>query len=598
MNIAMLAVAKRPEVADEMRWRAQAAVEYVDEVFGRQGGRRYATENACLYNSDQAGSAWAVPVFIECENSVLSCSQPPVPLAVEVSAGTYERVASEAFRQGRYEQFLPNYFGSELRSDGSARAWSDLYGFGRAYYVETPDFVAASNHIGVLAFFLEGGPEMDHVAWGLNSVFGWFAGDRSTVAGIRTIPAGSYVDVPRWGAPRIVKYADDVALLGARDVAPAFADVMDELRQVSRNIGAMTTHTPRVFLSGGQDSRISAGAWLSAGAAAEVTTYGTLEAESEIARELMSVFRDGAPDADERVTHVIRVPSPSETVTPMDERIRRSLSAWDGDVATNVISRDVPSGRGARQLSVGGMGGELMHGYFYLGDGMLDAVRRMPTPAMRLKRVFAGRSTPDEWHVAAGEVIEAAISDAESLGHTGPSSLDLFYLYEKYRRWPNSRLSSAAVLPLAAPSLVRAAFDLTPEQRLSKVGQVALAEAAVAGWGTIPYYKASSAEAKTSFARRGLRVWQKDPDALADVIASRRHWPRYVREDRIDQFYALALNGEGVGVHESWFHRCMLSEYFPEHLRELGRRTRAAGERASVEESRHYWRIDTASVGS
>lgn len=590
MNLSLVAVARDERSRGEMLRRAAAAITYVEAAAERAVGERVVSHNAVLYNSNPQASVWSVPTVFRDNRRIVGVSQPPIVVDQPITEAQYSSELLGIVDDGAFERLLPNHFGTAIERDGAAVAWTDIFALARGYYVATERFVAISNHIGALSFFLDKPPAMDEVAWGLRSMFGWFAGHRSTLRDIRSLPSASRVDVSPNGDFRVTRYADLTTLIGGRSTRADYASAASELGVVSANVAAIGARTPRVFLSGGQDSRMSAGAWLAGGAYADVVTYGTLHEEAAIAEQLMACFWSERPAARATVTHEVVHPSATEVRSSMSERISKANALWDGDYAVNVITRDVSVRPARGKLSIGGMGGELMHGYFYMADGMLQKVRDMGSAAERLHQVFRGQTTPEEWTGHGKALIDSTMETVKELGYAGPTGLDVFYLLEKYRRWPNSRLYSSAVVPLASPAFVRAAFDMTPEQRLAREGQRAVAESSIAGWGDIPYFKGSAATAKPQVEKRGLRLWQKDPEYFEWIRSTRQLWPLFVKEARMEEFLARIDSEEGLSAHESWVHFCLLVETFPEHLATLARAT-AEARKLRDDEVKAFWRL-------
>src|SRR5690606_31681265 len=161
---------------------------------------------------------------------------------------------------------------------------------GRMYYVLTEDFVAASNHSGILAHFLDGPVRGDSEAISRYVHAGWFTRDDSPIRGIRRLREAGTIDVSPTGEVRRGEHTDLTELVGRRDARPDYEGVIEQTRRIARNLDELSVRTSTVYLSGGRDSRMTAAVWLSGGGDARVITLGTLEAEAEIAQELMAAF--------------------------------------------------------------------------------------------------------------------------------------------------------------------------------------------------------------------------------------------------------------------------------------------------------------------
>src|SRR5699024_11479096 len=89
-----------------------------------------------------------------------------------------------------------------------------------------------------------------------------------------------------------------------------FDAVAASMAVLTSNIGSIARQTPTVHLSGGQDSRVTAAAWLAGGKPAALQTVGTLQGEVDVAQALLeAIDRDGALES-RGVTHRVTYPNP------------------------------------------------------------------------------------------------------------------------------------------------------------------------------------------------------------------------------------------------------------------------------------------------
>lgn len=573
MNVNMVAVAKRPEEVGETRRRMDAAVEYVQDIFGPAEDHELQRGSAMAFNADRMAKTWTASTWFEVDGHQYGVSQPPIPSDALVSPETLPGVVHDRVHgAGRPSSFLMNHWGYSVDQDGAVRVWTDLVGFARTYVVETADRIAVGNHIGALAFFLDGPLEIDDHAVGMFANFGWFTEHGAPFRHIRRLPRGVFMDISAQGEIRESTYLPLVELTGEREESADFDAVVGASRTAAANIDALSISVPTVYLSGGQDSRMTAGLWLSGGGGAKVMTLGTLPKEAEIAEDLMARL-GGAMDLEAQgVSHRVVDPKSSEVTMPLPERLANCHLMWDGDAAPTNMKRNMNIARGAAALSIGGTNGEITHGYFYSRPGMVERISAMEHPLKQLFRVFPGRVTTPEVQQGLEDFFDREYEAIRDAGSPGLQSMDVYYFREKLRRWHNQSLTNTSVVLLGSAEYIRMAFDLTVEERIAKRAPREIARRAVPQWDGLPYYKANKEESQVA-TRKGLRTWSTDTEVFDAVLDAPRIWSRYLRWDQIEGFRRLISEGEAYASHESWMNRAIWIDSIDEHRQALNRRT-------------------------
>ncbi|GAA4283360.1 hypothetical protein GCM10022261_08910 [Brevibacterium daeguense] len=525
-----------------------------------------------IFNADRMQGAWKTPTWFAENSEVIAVSQPPIPVDADYTPEQYWSGVSTMVRNGSFDRLLPNHFGIHRRPDGSVRVWADYLGIGRCYYVINDDFVAASNHIGILTHFLEGPVEVNGDAVGRYVHAGWFTLEDSPIRGIRRLREASCIDVAADGTVDFREHTDLTDLVGARPGKPDYEHVLEQTRTIARNLDALSVRTPAVYLSGGRDSRMTAAVWLSGGSDARVVTLGTLEAEAEIAQELMDIYK-GSERPGQEIRHDITFPSHSTITMTLAERLENAFAMWDGDAAPTNIKSNVRIPKGSAGLSIGGVGGEIMHGYYYHRPGDYERIEKLPHPVAYAARSFRGAVTSDRASKAMEGFFDHIYERAKRHGRPDIASLDYLYLTEKFRRWGNQALGSMSAIMLSGPAYVRACFDLEPAERVEKRFPHEVVSRAIPAWAGVRYYKAHVADSRKSMAKK-LATFDTDPEYFFNVFENPRAWPEYFNVEKIDGFLDIVRRGEALPFHESWLNRAVWVDYLDSHVAKLNRRVR------------------------
>lgn len=574
MNINFVCVARTAAARERLPGRFRSAVRDARGIFGEATDHQWSDGRVAMFNADRMAGAWRPSTWHEQGSDVIAVSQPPIPVDVDTAPETYWSDLAPSIRRGEMGRLLPNHFGIHRSPDGSVRVWADTLGLGRCYYVISDEFVAASNHIGILAHFLEGPAEVDADAVGRYVLAGWFMLDDSPIRGIRRLRQATCLDVGPDGAVAFTEHTDLTDLVGQRPDRPDYDGVIDQTRIIARNLDTLSVKTPTLYLSGGRDSRMTSSIWLSGGSSARAMTLGTLEAEAEIAQDLMTAF-GGSEKRDQEIRHDITIPTPGGITMSLEERFSNAFAMWDGDAAPTNIKSNTRIPGGSAALSIGGVGGEIMHGYYYHRPGDYERIASLPHPVAYAARSFRGKLATDTSHGALEGVFDLYYERAVAHGRSDIAALDYLYLTEKFRRWGNQALGSMAAVMLSGPAYVRACFDLEPEEKTTKVFPDEIVQRAMPQWSDIRYYKAEVADSKRSMKRR-LSTFDTDPEYFHEAFRSPRRWPEFLREDEIATLLEIITTEEALPVHEAWLNRAMWIDRIDSHVDDLNKRVREA----------------------
>lgn len=567
MNVNLICVALSNEGDAFLDGKFRSAVERVESLIPSPESRTFERPFIRAYNSNRVSGTWTVSPYFENEDSLISFSQPPIPNKDEFTTANYWDVVSKVVSEGKFESLQPNYFGFEVGRDGAVKVWSDILGFGRCYYVLNDKFLAASNHIGALAEFVDGRLEVDEGAVAKFAGAGFFMNNDSPIAGVSRLAEAEVLEVDHDRRVKQYQYQQNSDLIQPVEGEIAYAAAVDQLAIVSHNITRMVDKTPSVFLSGGRDSRMTASIWLAQGNPANVITMGALPREAEIATELMEIFFD-EKGSSAGVQHKITLPQPRDITMSLDDRLGTAFGLWDGDAAPANMKRNVtvPSGRAVVQI--GGVGGEITHGYYYSRPGQIEKLAGLADSLDSAKRSFGINSLTPFASQQIDEAFEFARTKADSVGLSGPDRLDHLYLSEKFRRWGNQALGSTSAVLLSAPAFVNLAFNVPPEDKVSKRITVELVKRSIPAWAEVEAYKAAGDDSKRLM-RQGTCTYQTDPAGFWERWDDSHRWQQFLNAEVLRNYCQLVQADEATPVHESWMNRAIWIDEIYRHVEQL-----------------------------
>jgi hypothetical protein len=463
---------------------------------------------------------------------------------------------------------------------------NDFAGAGRIYELRFEagegDFAEGgwvwSNRLGALPVFAGQRPQADPHAWALFAAAGWFIADATPIAGAVKVPPGTAVVVEDVGggagaATTVTHHATNAAgeLVHPHEVY--FRGAVDEAANqgiaLARDLADLFDAPPTVDLSGGRDSRISAAAAVAAEIDCRFTTGDQEPGEVEIAKRLVDL-------APRRIEHLITRPE-TDPDDDLRERVRDIHLVHDGMRNPQEIRRPMPLPLPLEpaQPTMSGHGGEIAHGFYYPSPkklaevsehGDAGAAERLEQAA-RQKHGAARRSA----YRAYREEVERALAEGRRHGLVGPGLLDYFYLVHRlaYRSGLGAR--SARYSACTTPAFVRAAFDLSPEQRLDGKLHTELIVRLAPEWARVPFFEPDDAGPLPQIHR--ARIWEKPGHAetVEEMIETGRAWRALFRRRAVRKAWSEAREGKGHQHWEAVFNRIVWREGFEDHLAELAR---------------------------
>lgn len=475
------------------------------------------------------------------------------------------------------------------RHRGALRLTTDALGIGRLFELQTPEGTFWSNRPVAMLRFAGVRAEPDLVAWRRMAACDWAMGDASPYRGVRVVPAATVIEVdaagcrrrchdplPSWTAP-----AEDPL---DRDAVTHTASALVE--SVSA-IGVLWPEPPVLSLSGGRDSRLVAAAYAGAEAEFRVRTYPAAN------EELATVARLAEALPDRSVQHRA---APEGAAAPLPHREgawSRALRWHDRTEGLRpaVYLPNVPPQHLLRHRPalVCGVGGEFAHAPGYPAD--IERLERLPltrrvdafTRSLAAKVVLPHGLHPQaraEVDVQIGRVLERAVAG----GAADSRALVWFYGDERLRRWGLAGESHGRVMPLLAPSFVRAGYRLSTAQSLDSALHTSLIARLVPAWAGIGYVSPTLRQRQTV---RRPRLWEEtDLDELAAVFASGAGWAEDGHEDfdvrQVRDVWARARSGHAAARDELLLQRVIWRAAFSSHLAAVNDATAPADSTAEL----------------
>ncbi|HEY8467896.1 MAG TPA: hypothetical protein VIL04_13960 [Solirubrobacterales bacterium] len=380
---------------------------------------------------------------------------------------------------------------------------NDALGAGRLYEFGFPGGRAWSNRLGALALFAGVDPEPDERGWALFAAAGWFMGDATPVRGMGKVSPGTVTRVGPEGARREETEAAE-AIVGRGIAGEARVDEAAEAAKLAlRTAAAVFPERPRVDLSGGRDSRISAAAAIAAGVDVELRTSDVKAGEADVARELVA----RAPRA---VDHKIAWSEGQQKVhdKPLRERARDLFLLHEGmRYAGRVRGRLTLPPPPQRRASISGHGGEIAHGFYYPSERKLAEARSSGDEGPLSRLMTSVRRGHDaagaDAYAAAEAEFRRQLDRGRAAGVDGPALLDWFYLMDRFPHRSGLAAHTQRITVFSSPSFIQSAFTLTPEERLEAKLHGKLLERLVPAWAEVPYFKRRARDPI-----RRARIWE------------------------------------------------------------------------------------------
>ncbi len=555
-------------------------------------------EGLALWRHDGGGSkwpAWARDGDLVVASSVAPGCWPQVVGAMDPEQGAIALGRMLAERPERIAELAPPFV-LAARDAAAERLVivNDFAGAGRIYELrfagagnraklaEAAGFgsggVVWSNRLGALAIFAGIAPEADERSWELFAAAGWFIGESTPIRGALKLPGGSVIRAD--GATPLAEHRTSGAIEGL--VAPrevrfetaleaAAADTVGLVDGVARAASKQIA----VDLSGGRDSRVSAAATFAAGVTAKFRTGDNHPGELELVERLLG-------DAEHDIaTHNVTSGERTEPADELRDRLAAIHLVHDGMRNPQELRRptQLPLKPRTPRSTLSGHGGEIAHGFYYANARKLRGLERRGDRGLVARLEKAGKrnaaaATDAAYGAYRGE-LERILDEGRALGLEGPTLLDYFYLTQRLAHRSGLGSRSGRYSCCVAPGFVRAAFDLSPAERLDARLHSELIAKLVPEWSDVPFFVEPGRGAMPNLRR--ARIWEKPAhaEALNEIIRKGSSWPAIFRKRRIRKMWREIGKGAGHHHYEGVFDRIIWRETYDQHLATLARAARS-----------------------
>ena len=443
-----------------------------------------------------------------------------------------------------------------------------------------------SNRLGALPIFAGAEPEPDERGWSLFAAAGWFIADATPIRGTTRWRRGRRSGcAPAPGAPArtstttVTRAAGELAGRHEAYFRGAVDEAANQAIGLARDLAELFDEPPTVDLSGGRDSRDLARPPPSPPGSTAASPPATRSPASSRSPSSWST-------APHPLEHLVTRP---ETDPDDDLRRRVAPSTWS---TTGCETRRRSAGRWScrpvepTRPTLSGDGGEIARGFYYPSPGCSPRSKRAArraSPSGSSRRVAEHAAAHRDAYRAYRAEVERALDEGRRHGLAGAGLLDYFYLVHRlaYRSGLGAR--GGRYSACLTPAFVRAAFDLTPEQRLEgKLHHDLIARLAPAG-SEAPLVEPADPDPDPDVPECGLwgvlrdvhraRIWERpgDAEAVEEMIADGKAWPELFRRRPVRKAWKEARAGKGHQHWEAVFNRIAWREGFEEHLRELAR---------------------------
>ncbi len=472
-------------------------------------------------------------------------------------------------RPADVRRLTPPFVLAELdESTAGLTLFTDGLGLGRLHEVRTAEGCFWSNRPVAALLFAGVRAEPDVEAWRRMAACDWAMGDKTPYRGVSAVAAGTRIRANRGGVRRDTQDVLTDMVQNRRDplTTTSLAGTSAALTEMASAVTTVWPVVPVLSLSGGRDSRLVAAAFLAAGHAVRLTTYGGATGEAETARRLVELFPG-------RLDHQATTP-PAQRRRPRRAQALVRARRWH-DVTEGLRPSIYLRSNAPKQLLrhdpplVCGVGGEFGHAPGYPDDVEhlegLPLERRFDAFARALlAKITLPRGIAPHALAAAAEQTTAVLSHAAARGVTDAKALDWFYADERLRRWGMAGESPGRVMPLLVDEFISAALGLSTAQSRSSALHTALIEQLVPSWAGIEYYSATLKQRATVPQQR---LWEEDDaDLVAELIDQPDSWGEAFDVRRVQAVWRQARAGRAAPRDELLLQRVVWRATFADHL--------------------------------
>ena len=474
------------------------------------------------------------------------------------------------------------------RAKGRLVIVNDLLGAGRLYEGSSDGLTVWSNRLGAVPLFLGEAPRPSPLGWRLFAAAAWFTGEPTSVEGIVRVPAGTVIEATQAGIQRRATAAAEAAVESRGASREELVEAaVDGMRAAARGAAGRDSEPLRIDLSGGRDSRLAAAAAIAAGVDARLVTSDLVPGEADVARELVSRLDDPpAHDVrwggEERKEYERNAMERARAVHLVHDGMRHAAKLR----GKNDLPQPLPHG-----TTITGHGGEIAHGFYLTNERAMSRVESGgPRAALERLDGAARRShsaARADAYDAAHRQFEETLAAGAALGLDPPRLLDWFYLMERFAHRSGLAADSGRVNLFAGAPFIRAAFSLSPAERLDATLHREAIARLVPAWRDVPFFakpKAARGSWRSRLSLRALRgpgapvgkrtlIWEGDDGELVgELVAAGGAWTEIYDADRVRALWAAVRSGEENAHYQDVFEGIVYREAFTPHLELLAAR--------------------------
>lgn len=448
--------------------------------------------------------------------------------------------------------------------------FTDVLGVGRLFELATPWGWVWSNRAVAALRFADRPGVADEAGWAQSAVADEFFGALTPYEGVRVIDAATRVHLDGRAGRCLDTTVDTVATwsraaASTPELRAALAEqAADSLRVAVSSMSKLYGVAPTVDLSGGRDSRLVAAAFVASGAPLRLNSHDAVPGDLTTAIELVRLLHDQGAEIEHNVRHI----ATGGRIEPHPLHALASARRWheygDGLRPCTFIAHSAPTQFDAHTgLVVGGVGGELAHGFFYPRD--VAALDSLPL-TQRLGRyastvLLRQGPVPGAAPVARNDLlghIRSVLGGIAERGFTDARALDVYYMRERMRRWGSTAERIGTVSPLLSPSFALASLALTPDDRRDNTLHREIVRQLVPRWADVPFFPgevpaetAARSPKPAQAAPRVLRLADAaDADDIASVLADPSTWGAGFDVPTVHRYWHASRAGTTTGREE------------------------------------------------
>jgi asparagine synthase (glutamine-hydrolysing) len=367
-------------------------------------------------------------------------------------------------------EVLPSFAAVDQVGEDTVVGATDALGFRHLYYGEGGGSAVISTSARAVAASL--GKDLDREAIALQSLLGWQVGERTLFGGVRKLGAGDVATLEGGrvsvSSPRRPDGRAEGLDASVDAAATILRDYMDAL---------LDDHPDAILqLTGGQDSRLLLSAVRPARRRGLRSLTLGLPSNPDFAI---------ASDLSQRygLAHETLHLGGLETLAPPDADLRCLVAARQLECMADPLAHAAltfAESRAEPGVRIGGLGGEVARGFYYLGPPTTAPVTRKRVERLTRWRMFVNESVASgamdpafvAWarDFAVGEVF----ARCSATGRDWMGATDEFYLYERMQRWAGVLATAVcfervAINPMLDDRFISIARGLAPRDKRNSI---------------------------------------------------------------------------------------------------------------------------------